>query len=81
MLVGGPDIWEVIEGLVGGDVAADRRIGRAVEVFGWPRPHVEAALAYYAEFSHEIVSEIEANRSAAADAEHAWRRGRDLLGR
>ncbi len=81
VLVGGADVWEVIGGVVGGDVAADQRVDRAVDVFGWPRTHVEAAVAYYAEFTDEIDAEIEVNRSAAADAEQAWRRGRDLLAR
>lgn len=78
-IVGGPDVWEVIAGIVGGDVPAERRIERAVEVFDWPRPHIEAALAYYTEFTEEIDTEIESNGSAAADAEKAWHRGRGLL--
>lgn len=81
VLVGGPDVWELVGGVVGGDVAADQRIDRAVDVFGWPLAHVEAAFAYYAEFNDEIDAEIAANESAAVDAERAWRRGRDLLAR
>jgi len=50
---GGPDLWEVVEGLVGGDVPAANRITRAVEVFGSRRERVEAALAYYAEVTEE----------------------------
>lgn len=81
VLVGGPDVWELIGGVVGGDVAADQRVDRAVDVFGWPRMHVDAAFAYYAEFTEEIDADIAANRTAATDAEQAWRRGRDLLAR
>lgn len=81
VLLGGPDVWEVIGGVVGGDVAVDQRVDRAVDTFGWPRMHVDAAFAYYAEFTEEIDAEIAANRSAASSAEHAWRRGRDLLTR
>jgi len=81
VLAGGADVWEVIGGVIGGDVLVDQRVDRAVEVFGWPRAHVEAAVAYYAEYTDETDAEIEANKSAAADAEQAWRRGRDLLAR
>lgn len=37
-LSSGPDVREVIDGLVGGDVAPDERIDRAVETFGIPPP-------------------------------------------
>ena len=78
-VVGGPDVWEVVDGLLGGDVAPGRRIERAVEVFGLRREQVEAVLAYYAEFTEEIDAEVDANRRAAEEAEALWRRQRDLL--
>ena len=78
-LVGGPDVWEVVEGLVGGDVPVAERITRAVEVFGLPGQLVEAALAYYAEFTEEIDGQIGANRKAAEEAEAQWRRRQALL--
>jgi hypothetical protein len=80
-LVGGPDVWEVVAGVVGGDVDPSKRIQRAVEVFGLRSEQVEAALTYYADFTAEIDSQIEANRTAADEAEELWRRQRDLLGR
>lgn len=80
-VIGGPDVWEVIEGLVGGDVPSATRVARAVEVFGLRRELVEAALAYYAEFTEEIDGQIDANRNAAEDAEAQWRRQQDLLAR
>lgn len=81
VLVGGPDIWEVVDGVIGGDVAVAERLDRASLVFGWPRAHVEAAMLYYADFPDEIDAEIEANRLAADEAEEAWRRGLDALAR
>jgi hypothetical protein len=78
-LVGGPDVWEVVEGLIGGDVPVAERITRAVEVFGLPGQLVEAALAYYAEFTEEIDGQVGANRKAAEEAEAQWRRRQDLL--
>ncbi|MHB1518393.1 MAG: ribbon-helix-helix protein, CopG family [Acidimicrobiales bacterium] len=76
---GGPDVWEVVEGLVGGDVPSANRITRAVEVFGLRRELVHAALAYYAEFTEEIDAQVDANRRAAEEAEVQWRRQQALL--
>lgn len=78
-VVGGPDVWEVIEGVVGGDVAPEQRVDRAVEVFGLRRAQIEAALSYYADFTGEIDSLIAANRRAAGEAEVLWRRWHVLL--
>ena len=62
-----------------GDVPVAERITRAVEVFGLPSQLVEAALAYYAEFTEEIDGQVGANRKAAEEAEAQWRRRQDLL--
>jgi hypothetical protein len=78
-LISGPDIWEVIAGVVGGDVAPAKRIDRAVKLFGLRREQIEAALAYYAEFTEEIDFSITTNRAAADEAEALWRRQQDLL--
>jgi hypothetical protein len=80
-LVGGPDIWEVIGGLVGGDVPAAARIERAVEVFGLTPRQIGAALDYYADFTAEIDGEIAANLAAADEAEATWSRRQGLLAR
>jgi hypothetical protein len=80
-LIGGPDVWEVVDGLVGGDVPPAERSSRAVETFGLPRHLIDAALAYYAEFTDEIDAQIEANRDAAEQAEIQWRRQHNLLAR
>jgi hypothetical protein len=75
----GPDVWEVIDGIVGGDVPADERVARAVELFGLRPEQVEAALTYYAEFTDEVDDRIARNRAAADEAEALWRRHQDLL--
>lgn len=80
-LVGGPDVWEVVAGLVGGDVSPDERVQRAVEVFGLRREQVDAVLAYYADFTDEIDAQVEANVATADEAEALWRRQHDLLAR
>ena len=77
--VGGPDVWEVIGGLVGGDVPVAQRVARAIEVFGWWPEQVDTALAYYADFTDEIDTEIAANAAASEEAEARWRRQQELL--
>jgi hypothetical protein len=62
---GGTDVWEIIGGVVGGDVPADQRMARAVELFGLRRDQVEAAVAYYADSTQEIDALLDANRRAA----------------
>ena len=78
-VAGGPDVWEVVGGVIGGDVPVDGRVARAVEVFGWRPEQVEAALAYCADFPEEIQAVIAANAAAAEEAETLWRRRQDLL--
>jgi hypothetical protein len=78
-LVGGPDVWEVIGGLVGGDVPAEARIERSVELFGLAPQQAEAALDYYADFTAEIDGEIVANRAVVDEAEAAWHCRQNLL--
>jgi hypothetical protein len=80
-LVGGPDVWEVVGGLVGGDVPAEARIERAVEVFGLTARQIGAALDYYANFTAEIDDEIATNLAAADEAEAAWHRRQGVLAR
>lgn len=78
-LVGGPDVWEVVTGLVGGDVPATERVERAVELFGLRREQVKGVLAYYAEFTEEVDAHVGANLAAADQAEVLWRRQQGLL--
>jgi hypothetical protein len=78
-LTGGPDVWELIGGLVHGDVPAADRVDRAVAEFGMRRQLVDAALAYYAEFTQEIDNWIAANSDAAEEFESRWQRQQDLL--
>ena len=80
-LLGGPDVWEVVAGVVGGDVAPSKRVQRAIDLFGLRPEQVDAALAYYADFTEEIDAQIGANRDAADEAEELWRRQQDLLAR
>jgi hypothetical protein len=78
-LLGGADVWEIVGGIVGGDVPPSKRIARAVELFALSRDRVEAALAYYADYTAEIDGEIAANLAATDEAEARWRRQQDLI--
>jgi hypothetical protein len=78
-MTGGPDVWEVIAGVIGGDVPTDERIERAIDVFGLTPSQVGAALDYYADFASEIDGEIATNLAVADEAEAAWRRRQSLL--
>jgi hypothetical protein len=78
-LVGGPDVWEVIAGLVGGEVRSAERTERAVEGLGLSPEQVSAALDYYTAFPEEIDSAIALNAADAAEAEALWRRRQQLL--
>jgi hypothetical protein len=78
-LVGGPEVWEVIAGLVGSEIPSAKRTERAVEVFGLSREQVSASLDYYAAFPEEIDAAIAFNATVAEEAEALWRRRQQLL--
>lgn len=80
-LVGGPDVWELIDWLVGGDVPPEERVQRAATHLHLRPEQVEAALAYYAEFTDEVDDWIRAGDEHAARAEALWRREQELLAR
>lgn len=79
VVAGGPDVWEVIGAIVGGDVPVADRAQRAAELLGLNPAQVDATLAYYAEFTDEIDRDLAANTAAADEAEALWRRRQDLL--
>lgn len=80
-LAGGPEIVDVIGAIVGGDVPAGQRKAHAADVLAIPVAMVDAALAYYAEFTDEIDAELAARAEQADRAEAAWRKQQDLLSR
>ena len=81
VLIGGPEVADVIGAIVGGDVPVDQRRQRASEVMNIPLTLVDAALAYYAEFTDEVDAWLADRAEAAEQAEAAWRRRQDLLAR
>ena len=79
VVAGGPDVWEVIGAILGGDVPVAERAPRAAELLGLNPAQVDAALVYYAEFTDEIDRVLAANLAAADESEALWRRQQDLL--
>jgi hypothetical protein len=78
-LIGGPDVWEVVGGLLGGDVAPENRISRVAEHLGLSHQQIDAVLDYYADFTTEIDEEMADNVAAADELEAAWQRRQGLL--
>ena len=81
VLVGGPEVADVIGAIIGGDVPAAQRRGRAADLLGVPLPLVDAALAYYADYTDEIDELLAERTRLAEEAERSWRRQRELLER
>ncbi len=80
-LVGGPEVVDVIGAIVDGDVPVDQRRSRAASMLAVPESLIDAALAYYADFTEEIDADLATRARLADDAEASWRLQRALLGR
>lgn len=81
VLLGGPEVTDVIGAIVGGDVPVEQRRPRAAALLAITESLVDAALAYYADFTDEIDTELAARARAADEAEVSWRRQQALLER
>lgn len=79
VLAGGPEVVDVIGAIVGGDVPTAQRRARAAELLGITEAQVDAALAYYAEFTDEIDAALAERARGAAETEALWRRQQALL--
>ena len=83
-LVGGPDVWEVIDTLrtvreADPGLADDALAQATAEAMGLAERKVRVAVRYYAAYRVEVDERIAANRDAAAEAEAAWQAEQDLL--
>ena len=79
VLVGGPEVADVVSALIGGDVPVEERRARVAELMCLRESLVDAALAYYAEHTAEIDAEIESRQLAADKHEQLWMRQQALL--
>lgn len=78
-LVGGPDVWEVVETLKGTGLPAEQAIAAAAEWGNLTSAQVRVGLGYYAEFRDEIDEWIAFNRREAERHRAAWERTREAL--
>ena len=83
-LVGGPDVWEIIDTLrtvreAEPDLADDALAEATAEALGLPMRKVRVAVRYYGAYRAEVDGRIAANREVAEQAEAAWRAEQDLL--
>lgn len=79
-LLQGPHVWELVSFIQRSEATGDDKVAHAAEWFTLPATHVEAALAYYASFPHEIEECIRLNEEAAAEAQAIAAGRRQLLG-
>jgi hypothetical protein len=85
-VVGGPDVWEIIGAVrsvreAEPEVAADEVLAVVAETSGVPMPFVRAALAYWGDYPEEVDAFLGRARAEAAQAQAAWERQQELLGR
>lgn len=83
-LVGGPDVWEVIDTLLivreaEPGLADDALIAATAEAMGLPERKIRIAVRYYAAYRDDVDDRIASNREAAQEAEAAWHSAQDLL--
>ena len=79
VLIGGPEVVDVVTAMTGGDVAVAERRSRVAEMLCLRESVVDAALAYYAEHPAEIDAQIAARRTAADRHREIWERQQVLL--
>lgn len=70
----GPDVWEVMATLKGGEKRGEEAIASTADLLSLTEPQVRAAVRYYAAFPKEIDERIARNVEDADEAEEGWRR-------
>ena len=84
VLIGGPDVWEVVRVVQSAraaepDLDAEAVVRLAVETIGLPPSKVRGALDYRAAYPDEIEQQIRDAEEAERVAEELWQRERRLL--
>ena len=84
VLVGGPDVWEVIRVVQSArraepELDAQSVVRLAVETLGLAPGRVQIALTYFAAYPEEIDEQIRDGEEAERAAEELWERERRLL--
>ena len=79
VLVGGPDVWEVIAAVRDSPDRGEELIAAVSEGMGMEPERVRVAVRYYAEFPREIDEWIDANEREAEQHRRALERERQIL--
>jgi hypothetical protein len=85
-VVGGPDVWEIIGAVrsvreAEPELAGDKALAVVAETSGVPVPFLRAALAYWGDYPEEVDALLDRARAEAVQAQAAWERQQELLGR
>jgi len=80
VVVGGPDVWEVIAAAQSGSERGGMLVEALTERIGVPRGKVQIAVRYYAEYPEEVDRFIALVEEEAERLEQALERERSLLG-
>lgn len=79
VLIGGPDVWEVVGALRSAPERGDAVVAALAERLGIGEAKVRAAVCYYGEYPEEIDAWIAANDAEAERLEASLARERELL--
>jgi hypothetical protein len=85
-VVGGPDVWEIIGAIrsvreAEPELTGDEVLAAVAETAGVPVPFLRAALAYWGDYPEEVNAFLDRARTEAGQAQAAWERQQELLGR
>lgn len=78
-LAAGPDIWEVVATLKGGQAKGEEAIAATAELLNLSELQVRTAVRYYGAYPEEIDARIRRDAEEADAAEEAWRREQAAL--
>jgi hypothetical protein len=78
-LAGGPDVWELMATLRGGNARGEEAIAATAELLNLSDSQVRTAVRYYGAFPEEIDRRIVLHALDADEAEAAWRREQSAL--
>ena len=78
VVLGGPDVWEMVPDIKELDLANDAEIEATAEWLRMPVSRLRSAIKYYAEFRDEIDDRVNRNNALAEELEAAWRAERGL---
>lgn len=78
-LVGGPDVWEVMQTVKSGKARGDAAVAATADLLDLEESQVRIAVRYYAAYPDEIDERIKRNVEEADAAEAAWKREQAAL--